>query len=100
MFSCGQKVSVPSDPYVAKELIDTIEERSLSPCYHIPFPRNQRFVGKSTVLKELTQKLFVNKECKRLALVGLGGIGKTQVALEFAYTVKASWPEYSIFWIP
>ena len=52
------------------------------------------------MLEELTQKLLVNKECQRVALVGLGGIGKTQVALEFAYTVKASWPEYSIFWIP
>ena len=71
----------------------------LSPSRNIPFPRNRRFVGRSRVLEELTQKLLVNKDCQKVALVGLGGIGKTQVALEFAYTVKASWPEYSIFWI-
>ncbi|KAL8660631.1 MAG: hypothetical protein Q9202_006376 [Teloschistes flavicans] len=35
-----------------------------------------------------------------LALVGLGGIGKTQVALELAYTVHKHRPEYSIFWVP
>jgi tetratricopeptide (TPR) repeat protein len=34
-----------------------------------------------------------------MALTGLGGIGKTQVALEFAYTVKRIRPEYSVFWI-
>ena len=34
-----------------------------------------------------------------MALVGLGGIGKTQVALQFAYSVKANKQEYSIFWV-
>lgn len=37
---------------------------------------------------------------QKLALVGLGGVGKTQVALKLAYTVKDCWPEYSIFWVP
>ena len=35
-----------------------------------------------------------------MAVVGLGGIGKTQIALKFAYSVKDSRPEYSIFWVP
>jgi tetratricopeptide (TPR) repeat protein len=35
-----------------------------------------------------------------VALVGLGGIGKTQVALQFAYSVKKDCPEFSVFWIP
>ncbi|KAJ3336464.1 hypothetical protein HDU93_002786 [Gonapodya sp. JEL0774] len=36
----------------------------------------------------------------RAALVGLGGVGKTQVALEFAYRVKGTHQDYSIFWFP
>ena len=32
--------------------------------------------------------------------MGLGGVGKTQVALHLVYTVKERWPEYSIFWVP
>jgi hypothetical protein len=70
------------------------------PSYSIPFPRNRRFVGRSIVLKELEQRLLIDKESRQVALVGLGGIGKTQTALEFAYRVKAGWPDYSIFWIP
>jgi hypothetical protein len=31
--------------------------------------------------------------------VGLGRTGKTQVALQFAYSVKERWPEYSVFWV-
>jgi tetratricopeptide (TPR) repeat protein len=48
----------------------------------------------------LQQKLMVDQECQKLSIVGLGGTGKTQVALQFAYIVKEKWPEYSVFWVP
>ena len=35
-----------------------------------------------------------------MSIVGLGGMGKTQVALQFAYEVKEAEPEWSIFWVP
>ncbi|KAF1817700.1 uncharacterized protein K489DRAFT_309231, partial [Dissoconium aciculare CBS 342.82] len=35
-----------------------------------------------------------------LAVVGLGGIGKTQVVLSFAYAVKEQQRDVSIFWVP
>ncbi|OCK87193.1 kinesin light chain [Cenococcum geophilum 1.58] len=75
-------------------------KRLRAPSYYIPFSRNPRFVGRIAELDALTQKLFVNKESQKVTLVGLGGIGKTQVALKFAYSVKDSRPEYSIFWVP
>ncbi|KAJ5414170.1 TPR repeat protein [Penicillium cosmopolitanum] len=34
-----------------------------------------------------------------MAISGLGGIGKTQVALQFVYFVKENYPEFSIFWL-
>ena len=74
-------------------------ESAVRPSYHIPFLRNRRFVGRGAELEALTQKLLLTKECQRLALVGLGGVGKSQVALEFAYTVRETRPEFSIFWV-
>lgn len=47
----------------------------------------------------LKQKLLVNQDCQTVAISGLGGIGKTQVALQFAYSVKEDYPEFSIFWV-
>ena len=75
-------------------------ERLPATSYYIPFSKNPRFVGRIAELDALTQKLFVNKESQKVTLVGLGGIGKTQVTLNFAYSVKDSQPEYSVFWVP
>lgn len=57
-------------------------------------------MGRRLELLELNEMLFVDKYCQKVALVGLGGIGKTQIALSFSYSVKDNWPEYSIFWVP
>jgi hypothetical protein len=43
---------------------------------------------------------MADEECQQLSVVGLGGTGKTQMALQFAYSVKERWPEFSILWVP
>ena len=63
-------------------------------------PRNRRFVGRTEKLKELEARLIGSSDCQKLALVGLGGVGKTQVALRLAYTIKEQWPDCSILWVP
>jgi tetratricopeptide (TPR) repeat protein len=47
----------------------------------------------------LLQKLIVDQDCQSMSIIGLGGTGKTQVALQFVYSVKETQPEYSIFWV-
>ncbi|KAH8646409.1 P-loop containing nucleoside triphosphate hydrolase protein, partial [Tricladium varicosporioides] len=68
------------------------------PYYYLPFRKNRQFVGRTTILETLEKKLFI-EQCETVALLGLGGIGKTQVALQFAYSVKMNKQEYSIFWV-
>ncbi|KAG9494769.1 hypothetical protein J7337_013908 [Fusarium musae] len=54
----------------------------------------------STVINTLKEKLFKTDGCNRVALVGLGGAGKTQVALHMAYWAKRHEEDCSVFWIP
>ncbi|KAL2289485.1 hypothetical protein FJTKL_01757 [Diaporthe vaccinii] len=82
--------------YAAVELSVSPTNR---PLYHIPLPKNKHFVGRQTILHKLNDFLFV-KESQKVAIVGLGGVGKTQVALQVAYWAKENKPEYSVFWLP
>lgn len=68
----------------------------------IPFPRNTNFVGRKSYMEQLTTKLdprIFAGTCPWLALDGLGGVGKTQIALQFAYQIQDTSPECSVFWV-
>ncbi|OGM48646.1 hypothetical protein ABOM_002049 [Aspergillus bombycis] len=65
----------------------------------VPFLRNPRFVGRTTELAALESKLFGTRHPPKVAITGLGGIGKTQVAVEFAYRITENHPDLSVFWV-
>ncbi|CAF9918274.1 hypothetical protein IMSHALPRED_004264 [Imshaugia aleurites] len=65
----------------------------------IPFARNSDFVGREVQIEDLASRLERQFEHARVALVGLGGIGKSQVALEYAYRRLEREPQLSLFWI-
>ncbi|KAL3472076.1 purine and uridine phosphorylase [Aspergillus californicus] len=66
----------------------------------VPFRKNPGFVGREREIAEV-EDLFekVNGPFK-VALCGLGGVGKTQIALELAYRVREKDSTCSVFWIP
>ena len=73
---------------------------ALSPYWLVPAPRNTFFTGRGAILEELHTQLGTGQAIaltQSTALHGLGGVGKTQIALEYAYRYAL---EYSaIFWI-
>ncbi|TPX13273.1 uncharacterized protein E0L32_006246 [Thyridium curvatum] len=71
----------------------------------VPFTSNPDFVGRQGILEQLRDKLgYLAPRTKntwqpKAALFGLGGIGKTQIALTFLYWVRETYPDVSIFWV-
>ena len=68
----------------------------------LPFGRNKDFVGRQSQLDRLIEILHTEdteEDCQRAALVGLGGVGKTQIALECAFQLQKILPALSVFWV-
>ncbi|KAI6355491.1 hypothetical protein MCOR31_011187 [Pyricularia oryzae] len=82
------KFNSPDDPnfqtvcFYMEELIETAKKKS-------------QFAGAAA------DRLFttVHDHCQSAAIFGLGGIGKTQLALELAYLAKSQHSQKSIFWV-
>ena len=68
--------------------------------WSVPLTRNKRFVGRNLELGELETKLFSDGYHSRVAITGLGGVGKTQIVLELAYRTRDHRPDCSVFWVP
>ncbi|PNP77903.1 hypothetical protein FNYG_08629 [Fusarium nygamai] len=90
---------------MANDAWTALNRRQSSPRQHwmAPFERNEGFVGREDVLRLVLDRISpsANKDaCQRTVIQGLGGIGKTQIALEVAFRLHDADPSCSVFWVP
>ncbi|KAI8302373.1 Kinesin light chain 4 [Colletotrichum sp. SAR11_59] len=67
------------------------------PQFVMPFRRDSDFVNRPDIWSWVETRYAGSEMC--FALVGLGGFGKSQVAIQFAHQVHDASPDTSIFWI-
>ncbi|PYI09493.1 TPR-like protein [Aspergillus sclerotiicarbonarius CBS 121057] len=89
--------------HMVKDSTDLVQQRKLASSRHqwmVPFGRNRDFTGRESILEQVHRQIspFSDEDsCQRTAIVGLGGVGKTQIALESAYRLRK---HCSVFWVP
>ena len=86
------------------DLMKSLKESKLNPdvkpCYYVPHGANSRFWGREDALSEVKKALDpieTQREQKSYALWGMGGVGKTQIALRYASTSRERFQ--TILWI-
>ncbi|KAL2814692.1 violaceus kinesin [Aspergillus cavernicola] len=66
----------------------------------VPFRKNPGFVGREEEIAKVEELFGKINGPSKVAICGLGGVGKTQIALELAYRLRERDPTCSVFWIP
>ncbi|KAL7792819.1 P-loop containing nucleoside triphosphate hydrolase protein [Trichoderma afarasin] len=85
-----------------KTVIHNYSSQGLHKAYYvIPFPRNEDVIHRPEIVSQLDKLLSPSKEGEYCdaALWGLGGSGKTQIALDYAYGRSRADPTCAIFWV-
>jgi len=79
------------------------------PCHIFPFNKNRGFFGRATILKQIEAVLLPrttdsgngdpleSSDLRTFVICGLGGVGKTQIALEFVHQYRNRFN--AVFWI-
>jgi tetratricopeptide (TPR) repeat protein len=66
--------------------------------FNVPIHQNRFFTGREDILKQLRENLEAGKQTALTqALSGLGGVGKTQIAAEYAHRYKDSYQ--AVLWV-
>ncbi|KAJ8127162.1 hypothetical protein O1611_g6476 [Lasiodiplodia mahajangana] len=68
----------------------------------VPFSRNMDFVGRKEILRQLLPSINPKAntdDCQWTILEGLGGVGKSQIALEAAFRLRDQNQDCSVFWV-
>ncbi|KAJ4331909.1 hypothetical protein N0V87_008802 [Didymella glomerata] len=86
------------EAYATLRLKEEIQKRQ-EVLSSLPFPRNELFVGRTDELRSLEQYLLVSNTHRRKTIYGLGGCGKSALAIEFAYRALAKRAR-QVFWVP
>src|SRR5581483_8220561 len=77
-----------------------ISSPPVQPIWSVPYRRNPFFTGREDILAHLYTVLRSNRTAaltQAQAISGLGGIGKTQIAIEYAYRYRDHYQ--AIFWV-
>jgi hypothetical protein len=73
----------------------------IKPRFLVPFPHNPDFVGRDEELASLHEMLQQKQSIvgiRPTVLIGLGGIGKTQLAVKYAHAHRDEYPS-GVFWL-
>jgi len=74
-----------------------LASRPPKPSSTVPFRRDRDFIDRGDLLSRVDERC--SQPAGRAALVGLGGVGKSQLAIEYTHRTRERSPDTWVFWV-
>lgn len=80
----------PPVPSAPSKIAEPASTPVVPPVWEMPIHQNSFFIGRENLLKTLHEN-FTQAKKQRQAISGLGGVGKTAIAVEYAYRYRGEY---------
>ncbi|KAG8527916.1 uncharacterized protein KY384_006832 [Bacidia gigantensis] len=93
-----QIMSLLSSSYDQKLAIQSmVPAMTRKPIWMLDFDPDEDFIGREDIMNEIEQRF--QAMAKRVAVAGIGGIGKSRVAIEYCYQKRRQESPMDVFWV-
>ena len=75
----------------------SLRETSLPPVWMVKYDLEKDFVGREGIISTIEKQLTEGNH--RAALAGIGGVGKSRIAIQYSYRHQQLHPDSHIFWV-
>jgi predicted ATP-dependent serine protease len=83
----------------SQKVVDSNKSEAI-PCFHVPLALNERFIKRNEIVESIGTILDPTDTAgslKSLAIYGTGGVGKTQIALQYVHKARRKFD--AVLWI-
>lgn len=73
------------------------KEPPRKPLFMVCYQKEQEFIGRTMIMDEIEKRFGAGVQ--RVAIAGIGGVGKSRIAIEYCYQFRRKQPDTDIFWV-
>ena len=91
------RLEQPVEPPPYEKLPQPAPKPKLNPIWTVKYDFEADFVGRDGIIGTIEGQLTENN--RRAALAGIGGVGKSRIAIQYSYRYRQLHPKSHIFWV-
>ena len=87
----------PAEPPSYEASVPSVSKPKLKPIWMVKYDLEEDFVGRSAIMSSIEKQLAEGN--RRAALAGIGGVGKSRIAIQYSYRHRELHPDSHIIWV-
>ncbi len=93
----GSRSERPAEPPAYETLLPSVAKPKPNPVWMVKYGLEDDFVGRDGIMSTIEKQLTEGNH--RAALSGIGGVGKSRIAIQYSYRYQKLYPDSHIFWV-